>query len=167
MANNLQNTNPTFFEGCEKLVEIWFAPNANADLRKIPRWSPYRGKILREEKYFPLSALILASYRFFLSHSGWRMFSRILENLPPNPSLDVVFAFRISSEWHCTCEKKILIFFLQEDYAIKAYKYVYGALVFVWLVLIAGKKQLKVYVVRNQLVEKYSNCNTRHTTKSN
>lgn len=37
MANNLEESNPNFFEGCEKLVEIWFAPNANADLRKIPR----------------------------------------------------------------------------------------------------------------------------------
>jgi hypothetical protein len=39
MANNtlLDNINPNFFEGVEKLLEIWFAPNANADLRKIPR----------------------------------------------------------------------------------------------------------------------------------
>lgn len=38
MANiNLQNSNPNFFEGCEKLLEIWFAPVVDADLRKIPR----------------------------------------------------------------------------------------------------------------------------------
>jgi hypothetical protein len=39
MANNnlLTNANPNFFEGVEKLLEIWFAPDANADLRKIPR----------------------------------------------------------------------------------------------------------------------------------
>lgn len=32
--------NDHFFEGVEKLLEIWFAPNPknkNADLRKIPR----------------------------------------------------------------------------------------------------------------------------------
>lgn len=39
MAENnlLSNVNPSFFEGVEKLLEIWFAPNPNADLRKIPR----------------------------------------------------------------------------------------------------------------------------------
>lgn len=39
MANNnlLNNINPSFFEGVEKLLEIWFAPVGNADLRKIPR----------------------------------------------------------------------------------------------------------------------------------
>lgn len=26
-----------FFEGVEKLLEIWFVPSQNADLRKIPR----------------------------------------------------------------------------------------------------------------------------------
>lgn len=26
-----------FFEGVEKLLEIWFAPKKDADLRKIPR----------------------------------------------------------------------------------------------------------------------------------
>jgi hypothetical protein len=40
MADNnlLNNINPNFFEGVEKLLEIWFAPAANADLRKIPRY---------------------------------------------------------------------------------------------------------------------------------
>lgn len=38
MANNLVNVNPNFFEGVEKLLEIWFEPSANADLRKIPRY---------------------------------------------------------------------------------------------------------------------------------
>lgn len=35
LSNNLH-----FFEGVEKLLEIWFTPNSsnkNADLRKIPR----------------------------------------------------------------------------------------------------------------------------------
>lgn len=39
MAEN-ENINMHFFEGVEKLLEIWFAPNQlnnNADLRKIPR----------------------------------------------------------------------------------------------------------------------------------
>lgn len=39
--SNLNINNPLhFFEGVEKLLEIWFAPsetNKNADLRKIPR----------------------------------------------------------------------------------------------------------------------------------
>jgi hypothetical protein len=40
MADNdlLNNINPNFFEGVEKLLEIWFAPKPNADLRKIPRY---------------------------------------------------------------------------------------------------------------------------------
>lgn len=33
----INSINPSFFEGVEKLLEIWFAPNPNADLRKIPR----------------------------------------------------------------------------------------------------------------------------------
>lgn len=42
MAENedLSNNSIHFFEGVEKLLEIWFAPNLsnkNADLRKIPR----------------------------------------------------------------------------------------------------------------------------------
>jgi hypothetical protein len=39
MADNnlLDSINPNFFEGVEKLLEIWFAPKAGADLRKIPR----------------------------------------------------------------------------------------------------------------------------------
>lgn len=27
-----------FFEGVEKLLEVWFVPSVNADLRKIPRY---------------------------------------------------------------------------------------------------------------------------------
>lgn len=37
---NINNGEMHFFEGVEKLLEIWFAPNLsnkNADLRKIPR----------------------------------------------------------------------------------------------------------------------------------
>lgn len=41
MAENEDlNVNNSFFEGVEKLLEIWFTPNStnkNADLRKIPR----------------------------------------------------------------------------------------------------------------------------------
>lgn len=38
MAENVLNEiNPSFFEGVEKLLEIWFAPSADADLRNIPR----------------------------------------------------------------------------------------------------------------------------------
>lgn len=40
MAENETISNPHFFEGVEKLLEIWFTPNPlnkNADLRKIPR----------------------------------------------------------------------------------------------------------------------------------
>lgn len=40
MAENENISNPHFFEGVEKLLEIWFTPNPlnkNADLRKIPR----------------------------------------------------------------------------------------------------------------------------------
>lgn len=40
MAENENIGNPQFFEGVEKLLEIWFTPNPsnkNADLRKIPR----------------------------------------------------------------------------------------------------------------------------------
>lgn len=39
MADNnlLNNINPNFFEGVEKLLEIWFTPKAGADLRKIHR----------------------------------------------------------------------------------------------------------------------------------
>lgn len=39
MAENESINNPQFFEGVEKLLEIWFTPsNKNADLRKIPRY---------------------------------------------------------------------------------------------------------------------------------
>ena len=41
MAENENINNLHFFEGVEKLLEIWFAPNQsnkNADLRKIPRY---------------------------------------------------------------------------------------------------------------------------------
>lgn len=31
------NQNEQFFEGVEKLIEIWFTPAKNADLRKITR----------------------------------------------------------------------------------------------------------------------------------
>lgn len=37
---NINTNNMHFFEGVEKLLEIWFAPspaNKSADLRKIPR----------------------------------------------------------------------------------------------------------------------------------
>lgn len=40
MAEN-ENVASHFFEGVEKLLEIWFTPNPsnkNADLRKIPRY---------------------------------------------------------------------------------------------------------------------------------
>lgn len=40
MAENESISNPQYFEGVEKLLEIWFTPNPsnkNADLRKIPR----------------------------------------------------------------------------------------------------------------------------------
>lgn len=40
MAENEMINNIHFFEGVEKLLEIWFVPNSlnkNADLRKIPR----------------------------------------------------------------------------------------------------------------------------------
>lgn len=43
MAENENIDNAHFFEGVEKLLEIWFTPNdanKNADLRKIPRWVP-------------------------------------------------------------------------------------------------------------------------------
>lgn len=36
--NLLNNINPNFFEGVEKLLEIWFAAKPGADLRKIPRY---------------------------------------------------------------------------------------------------------------------------------
>lgn len=36
MLNNSDQDVP-FFEGVEKLLEIWFVPTKNADLRKIPR----------------------------------------------------------------------------------------------------------------------------------
>lgn len=65
MAENLlNNINPNFFEGVEKLLEIWFAPSANADLRKIPRYaSPleFRGIFPPEVVQ---KILILAKYRF-------------------------------------------------------------------------------------------------------
>lgn len=41
MAETENINNVHFFEGVEKLLEIWFTPNdtnKNADLRKIPRW---------------------------------------------------------------------------------------------------------------------------------
>lgn len=40
MADNNGSSldSPNFFEGVEKLLEIWFAPSPSADLRKIPRW---------------------------------------------------------------------------------------------------------------------------------
>lgn len=39
--NENENISPHFFEGVEKLLEVWFETpdtNKNADLRKIPRW---------------------------------------------------------------------------------------------------------------------------------
>lgn len=49
--NLLNNINPNFFEGVEKLLEIWFAAKPGADLRKIPRYNA-RKKFPR--KFFPL-----------------------------------------------------------------------------------------------------------------
>lgn len=37
IISNSEN-NDQFFEGVEKLIEIWFTPAKNADLRKITRW---------------------------------------------------------------------------------------------------------------------------------
>lgn len=41
MSSDPENMNPEeenhFFEGVEKLLEIWFVPRQNADLRKVPR----------------------------------------------------------------------------------------------------------------------------------
>lgn len=36
MISNCEN-NDQFFEGVEKLIEIWFTPAKHADLRKITR----------------------------------------------------------------------------------------------------------------------------------
>lgn len=53
MAENESISNPQYFEGVEKLLEIWFTPNPsskNADLRKIPRYLFREKKNQEEEK---------------------------------------------------------------------------------------------------------------------
>ncbi|XP_028167379.1 S-adenosylmethionine decarboxylase proenzyme [Ostrinia nubilalis] len=37
LSNASENNSDQFFEGVEKLIEIWFTPAKNADLRRIPR----------------------------------------------------------------------------------------------------------------------------------
>lgn len=37
ISNGSSDESLHFFEGVEKLLEIWFEPSPNADLRKIPR----------------------------------------------------------------------------------------------------------------------------------
>lgn len=36
-SNNDASADLHFFEGVEKLLEIWFEPSKNADMRKVPR----------------------------------------------------------------------------------------------------------------------------------
>lgn len=79
MANNnlLDNTNPNFFEGVEKLLEIWFAPNANADLRKIPRshWDALLKSVKCEIISFThndhIDAYVLSESSMFVSRRRW------------------------------------------------------------------------------------------------
>ncbi|KAG5676295.1 hypothetical protein PVAND_006142 [Polypedilum vanderplanki] len=79
MANNnlLDNINPNFFEGVEKLLEIWFAPNANADLRKIPRshWDALlksvRCEIISFTRNEQIDAYVLSESSMFVSKRRW------------------------------------------------------------------------------------------------
>ena len=88
MADNnlLDNINPNFFEGVEKLLEIWFAPKPNADLRKIPRYTDaFHRKFSTQSPqscvcfFFVQKILILAKYRFLALEII--LPSRILENV--------------------------------------------------------------------------------------
>ncbi|CRK86484.1 CLUMA_CG000075, isoform B [Clunio marinus] len=76
--NNLLNIiNPNFFEGVEKLLEIWFAPKANADLRKIPRthWDALlksvRCEIISFTRNEQIDAYVLSESSMFVSNRRW------------------------------------------------------------------------------------------------
>ncbi|XP_037902785.1 S-adenosylmethionine decarboxylase proenzyme isoform X2 [Hermetia illucens] len=79
--SNLNINNPLhFFEGVEKLLEIWFAPsetNKNADLRKIPRsmWDALlksvRCEIISFSKNDYIDAYVLSESSMFVSKRRW------------------------------------------------------------------------------------------------
>ncbi|XP_031632196.1 S-adenosylmethionine decarboxylase proenzyme isoform X2 [Contarinia nasturtii] len=80
MAENETISNPQFFEGVEKLLEIWFTPNPsnkNADLRKIPRsmWDALlksvRCEIISFKRNDQIDAYVLSESSMFVSRRRW------------------------------------------------------------------------------------------------
>lgn len=81
MAENEDlNTNIHFFEGVEKLLEIWFQPNPsnkNSDLRKIPRhmWESLlksvRCEIISFSRNDQIDAFVLSESSMFVSKRRW------------------------------------------------------------------------------------------------
>ncbi|XP_055375542.1 S-adenosylmethionine decarboxylase proenzyme isoform X2 [Condylostylus longicornis] len=78
-SNNSSNNELHFFEGVEKLLEIWFLPNPskNADLRKIPRpmWNALlksvRCEIISFSRNDNIDAYVLSESSMFVSKHRW------------------------------------------------------------------------------------------------
>ncbi|XP_055305684.1 S-adenosylmethionine decarboxylase proenzyme isoform X2 [Sitodiplosis mosellana] len=80
MSENESISNPQYFEGVEKLLEIWFTPNPsskNADLRKIPRsmWDALlksvRCEIISFKRNDQIDAYVLSESSMFVSKRRW------------------------------------------------------------------------------------------------
>ncbi|KAG6464255.1 S-adenosylmethionine decarboxylase proenzyme [Manduca sexta] len=76
MISNSEN-NEQFFEGVEKLIEIWFTPAKNADLRKITRqqWESVlkivRCEIISFTQSEQVDAYVLSESSMFVSRRRW------------------------------------------------------------------------------------------------
>uniref|UniRef100_A0A182JE22 S-adenosylmethionine decarboxylase proenzyme n=1 Tax=Anopheles atroparvus TaxID=41427 RepID=A0A182JE22_ANOAO len=79
-SNSSSREDMHFFEGVEKLLEIWFAPNPankNADLRKIPRpmWDALlktvRCEIISFTRNDQIDAYVLSESSMFVSKRRW------------------------------------------------------------------------------------------------
>lgn len=77
LSNSGDNNNEQFFEGVEKLIEIWFTPAKNADLRKIPRqkWESLlkivRCEIISFTQSEQVDAYVLSESSMFVSRRRW------------------------------------------------------------------------------------------------
>ncbi|XP_077283309.1 S-adenosylmethionine decarboxylase isoform X2 [Arctopsyche grandis] len=77
IQTTMENKPDAFFEGVEKLLEIWFAPADNADLRKIPRhkWESLlkivRCEIISYTHSEQVDAYVLSESSMFVSSRRW------------------------------------------------------------------------------------------------
>ncbi|XP_059057724.1 S-adenosylmethionine decarboxylase proenzyme [Achroia grisella] len=77
IISNSSENNDQFFEGVEKLIEIWFTPAKNADLRKITRqqWENVlkivRCEIISFTQSEQVDAYVLSESSMFVSRRRW------------------------------------------------------------------------------------------------